>query len=451
MNKSVFKSLFILFKRYPISFLKQINLDNYKTLRRALLNEPLSEILSNATKLLQRSKNENSRGLEKKINVFINQLPDLNNFDSASIYVSHEASLTGAPLIVLNIAKHYKESHNTLPIHILCVDGEIKNKFEEIGPTYVLKYYHNKRILKQEIKYLISGIHAAYDLKNIFVNSEGSTRILQYLKNTKDINIITLIHEMGSYYPKNSWNHISKLSDHIIFPSNIVKLQAQKNSTFDKNKLHVLGQGLMKEELFTANRKKSKSDITRELNIPEESIIILGCGQLILRKGIDVFISVAISTLNSLKNTNNIYFIWLGDSRSNEQKIWANRDIEYSGHKENILLIGQKNNTIPYFTGSDIFLLTSRGDPYPCVVHEAYAAGLPVIGFKNAGGIQEMINTDIGFLIDYADITEMSKAILIYINDLEYLKEHQSNAVTYAKESLDFSEYVLNIEKIIDS
>ena len=44
-----------------------------------------------------------------------------------------------------------------------------------------------------------------------------------------------------------------------------------------------------------------------------------------------------------------------------------------------------------YNAGADLYLLTSREDPFPNVVLEALDAKLPVIGFKNAGGFEDVV------------------------------------------------------------
>lgn len=448
-QKSVYKSLVDLFFKYPVSFFKQLNKENWNTLKRALLNEPSSQIISNAQKLLKKTNKDNVEGVSKSIRTFVDSIQNPEN-RKICLFVSHESTVTGAPLIILNIARNYSDHLGYLPIQILCVAGELEEEFKKVGATYVLEFYHNRVLLGQEIKMLTEAIKERFDIELTLVNSEGSTRLLPYLKRNGITPLISLIHEMGNYYPKNSWSHVNNNSDKIIFPAQYVKEKALENTNFDEDKLHVLGQGLLKPQLLLNNTDRDyRLEIRKELGIPKESRIILGCGSLIPRKGIDLFIFTAISTLNRIDKLVPVYFIWIGEADFNDHQIWANRDIQYSGHSDRIRFIGVKKDTIPYFKGSDIFLLTSRGDPFPCVVHEALAAGMPVIGFKNAGGVPEMIDHKRGYLSNYADIYSTSNKILNYIDNPELLKEHSSNAHNFAQNQLDFGSYVKKLNTIV--
>lgn len=441
------KSLLGLFIKYPKSFLQQLNKENFQTLKRALIHESPSQIVSNARKLLQKTKKDSIDKVYHRIDSFVESIHNPVNKDIA-LFISHESTRTGAPLIILNIAKEYSKRYNVLPVQILCLGGVMDNDFKKVGDTYILDFYHNQVLLAQEISYLIKKLKEKFTIHCSFVNSEGSTRLLPHLRTNGAGMLISLIHEMGNYYPKGSWKHIKQHSDQVIFPAQCVKEKALENTAFSVDKIHVLGQGLMKPELLEADNGKHRRDIRKEFGIPENSKIVLGCGQPIPRKGFDIFIFAAISVLSRINTEVPVYFIWVGDADFNDHQIWANRDIQYSGNKDRIRFIGSKKNTIPYFKGSDIFLLTSRGDPFPCVAHEAMAAGMPVIGFKNAGGIEEMIDHNRGYLAHYGDIYSISNRIIKYLDDPTLLADHQSNARLYASTELKFDKYVEQIQTI---
>jgi len=55
--------------------------------------------------------------------------------------------------------------------------------------------------------------------------------------------------------------------------------------------------------------------------------------------------------------------------------------------------------------------MSSRVDPFPCVIHEAMAASLPVIAFAGAGGAPEAIADGAGFVLPYADYGQVAATI----------------------------------------
>ncbi len=60
-----------------------------------------------------------------------------------------------------------------------------------------------------------------------------------------------------------------------------------------------------------------------------------------------------------------------------------------------------------YNAGADLYLLTSREDPFPNVVLEALDTKVPVIGFKNAGGFEDVVTEQTGALVDYLNLPMM--------------------------------------------
>jgi hypothetical protein len=91
--------------------------------------------------------------------------------------------------------------------------------------------------------------------------------------------------------------------------------------------------------------------------------------------------------------------------------------IQKSRISENIIFPGRKNDMSLYYAGSDLLLLTSREDPFPSVVLESMDAGVPVIGFDNAGGFKDLITEDTGILVPDFDREEMSTHVINLLND----------------------------------
>jgi glycosyltransferase involved in cell wall biosynthesis len=65
-----------------------------------------------------------------------------------------------------------------------------------------------------------------------------------------------------------------------------------------------------------------------------------------------------------------------------------------------------------FFAGADIYLLTSREDPFPSVVLQGLDAELPIVGFEGAGGFAELFRRGCGVLVPLADVAAMSAATL---------------------------------------
>jgi len=111
-----------------------------------------------------------------------------------------------------------------------------------------------------------------------------------------------------------------------------------------------------------------------------------------------------------------LHFLWLGgDERPTEYKLFVDHDIALLGLRTTLSLVAETPDPERYFLAADVFALTSRDDPFPCVVHEAMACALPVVGFSDAGGAGEALAEGCGVLVPYLDVDAMARQILAMI------------------------------------
>ncbi len=76
----------------------------------------------------------------------------------------------------------------------------------------------------------------------------------------------------------------------------------------------------------------------------------------------------------------------------------------------------------------DVFLLSSREDPYPLVVLEAALLQKPIICFESAGGAPELVESDAGMVVGYLDVVAASEAIITLVKDPVLRKQKGLNA-----------------------
>jgi glycosyltransferase involved in cell wall biosynthesis len=69
-----------------------------------------------------------------------------------------------------------------------------------------------------------------------------------------------------------------------------------------------------------------------------------------------------------------------------------------------------------YFLAGDLFLLTSREDPFPLVALEAADCGLPVLCFDGAGAMPGFVQGDAGYVIAFEDVQAMAEKV-VFLGD----------------------------------
>ena len=156
--------------------------------------------------------------------------------------------------------------------------------------------------------------------------------------------------------------------------------------------------------------------LKKELNIPEESIIVGGCGGEPWRKGEDLFLQLAISVLRKTHDFP-IYFVWLGGKHNEKELYQLHHDIETAGISNRVFLLPSVPNPMDYFIEMDIFAMTSREDPYPVVNLELASLGKPIVCFDDAGGSPEFVEADAGFIVPYLDVEAMAEKVSLLSKD----------------------------------
>jgi glycosyltransferase involved in cell wall biosynthesis len=116
------------------------------------------------------------------------------------------------------------------------------------------------------------------------------------------------------------------------------------------------------------------------------------------------------------------HFYWIGSTEETDNHpksgSWETifkkiKDYCLSHH---ITFLGRKSEFKEYFKAGDVFLLSSREDPFPLVCLEAAQLGLPVICFEKAGGMPEFVEQDAGFVVPFEDTQSAAAKIRILIN-----------------------------------
>lgn len=148
----------------------------------------------------------------------------------------------------------------------------------------------------------------------------------------------------------------------------------------------------------------------------KKPFMVVGSGLAGWRKGTDLFLLVA-KIVRDLSPQNDIKFQWVGhvDKILMEQYVY---DIKMEGLQDSVEFTGQKENSIPFYKMADVFLLTSREDPFPLVCIESAALTKPLISFNSTGGIpQFIIDNDAGSVVPYMSLELMAQEIIRFSKD----------------------------------
>ena len=376
------------------------------------------------------------------------------------LFIGHEATLTGAPLLLLRIIKHLSANSNERIELILKKDGPLTKEYNTYcSVVYIWEkdWYYEKNFFKRINNRVFKNNSTVQKkiinrLKNrrpklIFNNTVANGVILKKIFNP-DIPVISFIHELQSVIDMHllyseETNFLFEKSTEFITPSKATMINLSKNYNIKLSAINVCYGSVSN---ISKNNKSSKEyeGLKKQFKITDKTFLIGGCGTLGWRKGSDLFLKVC----NHLKEEGNFKFIWIGVNKKsqsyNEFMYEANKyDLE-----DKLITISTIEDINKYYELLDLFLMTSREDPFPLVNLEAASFGIPIICFEDSGGSEEFVEENTGFIVPYGDTSKMSqKALEIYKSPKLRLK--LSNGIVKQSEKFNNNNSMDKIWKII--
>jgi glycosyltransferase involved in cell wall biosynthesis len=338
------------------------------------------------------------------------------------LFISHDASRTGAPILLFRLIQALSKSNQYEIIILLKNGGALKEKFSTLGLTFV---WNEKIKITFLAKFLSKlGMHqltAEARRKRVILNHVASADIVfnNTATNASLLKQLPLAHKrIFSYFHELSVviDAITKAGDILYLESISEKIfipaLSLKNFYVDTFKIPVEKLELLKYIVPPVKMAIDSPNIN-----PEGHNFLVGfAGTLNGRKGYDLIPLLAKKVIFD-KRVSNIHFIWIGIDKTVMEFALFLSDLKRLRIQSYFTFIEPVDDINPFLSKLNLLVLPSREDPFPLVVLEAASHGVPTIGFKDAGGISDFIGDDAGVMIDYLDIDSMAISIANLGND----------------------------------
>ncbi|WP_179916223.1 rhamnan synthesis F family protein [Vreelandella glaciei] len=312
------------------------------------------------------------------------------------LVVSHEASATGAPIVALEVARRFAGRFNV--ITAVLRGGELRERFIEVGTLHLDAPAHNGiAALELSLKYLMDH----HDLKTVLLNSVESINMADAAANL-GLPTLSLLHEFAEYTrPVGKIGRMLLTSDVIIYPaeslarSGIHELKTKAGIKHELNNIRIQPQGYLG---FQAHVDKDWS-LRKLLGLDEKAIVIAGAGHVQPRKGVDWFLETCYHLYCTLQmkgdsRAEHLQFVWLGNGYSEDDvlvSVWLDAFIQRVGISERVHFPGAVHDVAAALRDVDIYLLTSRLDPFPNVAIDALNADCGLGVFEEGSGVADFV------------------------------------------------------------
>jgi glycosyltransferase involved in cell wall biosynthesis len=355
------------------------------------------------------------------------------------LFISHDANRAGAQIVLLQLLKQLKQQPVSMHL-LLCSDGSLEDDFKAELPQSVTRlprygdvilgrtldkllkflgfFQWVERVVIERRLRLLKKFLMDKNFDLVFVNSIASAAVyrrLDYLP----VPMILFAHELEMSVKKFSdpddMAHLMRRTKHLIVVSRAVAQYFEKTYKYPSAQISTF-QIIDTPLILSKIQDGRKTDIRQKMGLPPDAVLVGGCGHAEWRKGNDAFMMVAQQVIRYFADKP-VYFVWVGMHPDSELYQVQRFDAERMEMTERVIHVGITSEVFDYLSQFDVFLLTSREDPYPLVVLEAALAERPIVCFDKSGGAPELVEEDAGFVVPYLDIYAMSQKIIELIEN----------------------------------
>tara|TARA_R100001244_G_scaffold25108_2_gene25225 strand:- start:15896 stop:20158 length:4263 start_codon:yes stop_codon:yes gene_type:complete len=356
------------------------------------------------------------------------------------LFVGHDGIQAGSEVVLLEIIKWFY-SHTNRRIKVLLLSaGPLANLYAQYAEVYVLPNYKI-----DELETLLSFI--SEDFEFCYVNTVVSGKLFELLEEHEFVftcDVIAHIHEMEKVIEENigSFHYLNKQCKHFISASPATTKTLIEIHNLSKTIITTVPAFIKIVDPTLSNLETLKNKVRSELSIPNDALVVAGCGTVYWRKGPDIFLA---SARKVLAQQSDVHFVWFGPGPDLEELSLSLTESE----KLNIHFTGQRDDANEAIAVADIFYMSSREDPFPLVVMEAAQHCIPTICFSEATGITEFVKDDAGVCLEKIDSSDAAKAILNLHRDRDLLVKMGKVARERVTTNYTSEKQCLNIYKVL--
>ena len=361
------------------------------------------------------------------------------------IVVVHDAHLFGAQMLALRLVELLVEQFGVRVHVLLGAGGVLEEAFRKLAPTERLRNgFSDLRAWQSAAKSLVSqGFTAA------LCNSVAAGQAIEPLR-AAGLRCVTLVNELPSLMKQYKLEHaaaiVARQVDVAVFPTTYVRDKFIQFAGPITVHSVVRPQGLFRSPALPTELHGLRETARRRLGIPAEAQVVLGVASGDMRKGIDLWPAAARGVLAKYPES---YFVWVGGIDP-DLLLWVRHDMEVLGHADRLLTPGIVEDLNPLYAMADVFLLSSREDPFPSVVLDAMAHGLPVVAFEGSGGVTDVVREGGGLMVPYLDIQAMINGICWLIENTQRRAAIGDAGRQIIARDFDFADYGFDLLRLAD-
>ena len=253
------------------------------------------------------------------------------------LLVSHSACRTGAPLCLLRLAAELVRKPDFECFIVLKKGGELADSFAQLAPTLDVERLVARGMNRHTLPRQIASAFHDFASDGVAVCNTLAVSDFHAAFREHRVDVLSWIHELPTFISllggDSAIDEIKLASRKIMVPSEAVRAALNARFGIDGDAVRTVYNG---QDPIThgLDRQALRLEVRRELGLPHDARIVLGCGTIDLRKGPDVFVNVARRVLlePTIAGASPLtYFVWVGQRHDENLDRWILHDARIDG------------------------------------------------------------------------------------------------------------------------
>ena len=225
-----------------------------------------------------------------------------------------------------------------------------------------------------------------------------------------------------------------KKSDAIVVMTDEIKKEVETLGAMQVNLIEIPNG--VDPDRFSVADSKERARFRRDLGIRESAKLVLFCGRLVQRKGLDVLLGAWSTVVAKVPEA---YLLILGsgtnqpDSVENEMKRYVREQ-----QLPQVIFLGETPHPEYFLAAVDCFSFPSRKEGFPNALLEAMAASLPVVA-ANIGGVRPLVKDGVtGMLFIPEDQGHCAQKLVTVLTDQQLAEKIGKAGQNFVTEYFSF-------------
>lgn len=331
-----------------------------------------------------------------------------------ALFVAHDCCMAGAQHSFLRILR-WVRAHTDWRIGVIALKGgPLSADYAQLAPLALWQdVFRGDKSPSHALDTIAQLTNGKPDI--IFGNTVVSASAFDLLAKF-DAPIVTRIAELDNsidrYATPAMLQALLRHTSGYIAVSSAVSMMLRSRFAVPAEKITVINGAI--EQTATSLNVAGRAALLARWGCTPQTPLLWGCGSISSRKGADLFLQTAETLLAA--GYADFKAFWAGHPEDDlVRSLFLQK--EHSPAREHVVFLGQVESPARLMAPGDIFLLTSREDPFPLVCLEAAERGLPTVCFPETGGSTDFAAAGGGVVAQSLSAQAMGACVLPWLAD----------------------------------